>query len=80
MDVIPFVNTWPYERLFDDIYIQNCPFCHTDNVLTNMKKSEFKRAQEGIKTVLILPCCNGKLTILEVDQDYFWTDKQLRRG
>ncbi|WP_332695740.1 hypothetical protein [Halalkalibacter lacteus] len=79
MDVIPFVNTWPYERLFGDIYLQNCPFCHSDNVLTNMKKSEFKRAQEGIKTVLILPCCNEKMTILEVDQDYFWTDKQLRR-
>jgi hypothetical protein len=44
-----------------------------------MKKSDFKRAEQGIKTILILPCCNGKLTILEADQDYFWTDKQLRR-
>lgn len=79
MDVIPFVNTWPYERQFDDIYLQSCPCCGTENVLTNMKKSDFKRAQEGIKTILILPCCHGKLTILEADQDYFWTNKPLRK-
>ncbi|MBP3949894.1 hypothetical protein [Bacillus suaedae] len=78
--MIPFINTWPYERLFDDIYIQTCPFCGADNVLTNMKKSEFKRAQESIKTILIMPCCNARMTILEADQDYFWTDKPLRKG
>ncbi|GAE27918.1 hypothetical protein JCM9140_4085 [Halalkalibacter wakoensis JCM 9140] len=80
MDVIPFVNSWPYERLYDDIYLQTCPFCGSENVLTNMKNKDFKRAEEGIKTILILPCCNGKLTILEADEDYFWTDKQLRKG
>ncbi|TWI60112.1 hypothetical protein [Halalkalibacter nanhaiisediminis] len=79
MDVIPFINTWPYERQFDDIYLQSCPFCHAENVLTNMKKSEFKRAQEGIKTTLILPCCHEKMIILEADQDYFWTNKALRK-
>lgn len=79
VDVIPFVNTWPYERLFNDIYVQTCPFCGEENVLTNMKKLDFKRAQEGIKTHLIMPCCNGKMIILEADEDYFWTDRKLRK-
>ncbi|ARK31915.1 hypothetical protein [Halalkalibacter krulwichiae] len=79
MNVIPFINTWPYEKLFNDIYFQNCPFCVEENVLTNIKKSEYERAREGIKTVVIMPCCRGKLTILEADDDYFWTDKRLRK-
>ncbi len=79
MDVIPFKNTWPYDRQFDDIYFQSCPFCHEENVLTNMKKSDYAQALDGIKTILILPCCYEKLTILEADEDYFWTDQPLRK-
>ncbi|MCM3714063.1 hypothetical protein [Halalkalibacter oceani] len=79
MDVIPFSHTWPYERQFDDIYFQSCPFCGQENVLLNMKKSELNQALEGIKTSVNLPCCRGRLTILEADQDYFWTNKPLRK-
>ncbi|NEU30068.1 hypothetical protein GN156_04650 [bacterium LRH843] len=80
MDVIPFINTWPYERQFNDIYLHACPFCQQENVLTDMKKSDFNKALEGIKVNLNLPCCHERLTIIEADQDYFWTDRPLRKG
>ncbi|GAE30312.1 hypothetical protein [Halalkalibacter hemicellulosilyticus] len=80
MEMIPFTHTWPYEMMMGDIYFQSCPFCHEEQVRTNMKKAEFQRAHEGIKTRLIMPCCHGVMTILEADDDYFWTDKPLRKG
>ncbi|WP_017726399.1 hypothetical protein [Halalkalibacterium ligniniphilum] len=79
MDVIPFENTWPYEKQFDDIYLHECPFCGEEQVLTHMKPEVLEQAKEGIKTSLILPCCHGKITILEADEDYFWADEQLRK-
>ncbi|WP_246589128.1 hypothetical protein [Desertibacillus haloalkaliphilus] len=77
--MIPFENAWPYERMYDDIYIQECPYCGSENVLTNMKQEMLERAKEGIKTLLIMPCCNGRMTILEADDDYFWTNESLRK-
>lgn len=77
--MIPFENTWPYERVINDIYIQQCPYCNEENVLTSLKNSNLERAKEGIKTILIMPCCNSKMTILEADDDYFWTNEKLRK-
>ncbi|RXJ01833.1 hypothetical protein DS745_10180 [Anaerobacillus alkaliphilus] len=77
--MIPFQNTWPYEISGKDIYIHNCPYCGKENVLTTMKKGDIERAREGIKTYLIMPCCLEKMTILEADEDYFWTDERLRK-
>ncbi|QOY38568.2 hypothetical protein AWH56_010995 [Anaerobacillus isosaccharinicus] len=77
--MIPFQNTWPYERSGKDIYIHECPYCHEENVLTNMKKYDLERAMEHIKTYLIMPCCLEKMTILEADEDYFWTNERLRK-
>ncbi len=70
MDVIPFVNTWPYEKIYNDIYFHSCPFCEEEQVLTHMKLRELQKAREGVKTILIMPCCHGKMTILEADDDY----------
>ncbi|WP_088103967.1 hypothetical protein, partial [Halalkalibacter urbisdiaboli] len=59
MSVVPFQNTWPYEKQYNDIYLHQCPYCGSDQVLTHMKPRDLNRAKEGIKTILILPCCNS---------------------
>ncbi|WP_100405304.1 hypothetical protein [Bacillus solitudinis] len=79
MGIIPFENTWPYERQYNDIYFHSCPYCESDYVLTHMKLRDLKRAKEGIKTLLIMPCCNSKMTIMEADDDYFWSTERLRK-
>ncbi|WP_373323195.1 hypothetical protein [Alkalihalobacterium chitinilyticum] len=79
LDVIPFENTWPYEKVMKDIYFSECPYCETESVLLHLKESDLKRAKEGIKTLVVMPCCRHKMTILEADDDYFWTDEKLRK-
>lgn len=79
MKLIPFENTWPYENVMNDIYMLECPYCHERNILTNMKKKDVERAKEGIKTIVIMPCCRSKMVVLEADEDYFWTDQKLRK-
>ncbi|WLD92683.1 hypothetical protein [Alkalihalobacillus sp. AL-G] len=73
-----FRTTWPYEKMMKDIYIQQCPYCKTENILTSLKEEDLDQAKEGIKTHLIMPCCHSKMTILRADEDYFWTTEQLR--
>lgn len=75
---LTFEYTWPYERMMNDIYISECPFCKTDNVLTSFKEEQLELAKEGVKQRLIMPCCHGKITILNADDDYFFTDEKLR--
>ncbi|WP_170885656.1 hypothetical protein [Bacillus alkalicellulosilyticus] len=79
MKIIPFENTWPYEKVMGDIYIHTCPYCGSDNVLTSMKKRDLENALDGVKTLLIMPCCKGRMTIIEADEDYFWTNQALRK-
>ncbi|WP_078429995.1 hypothetical protein [Alkalihalobacterium alkalinitrilicum] len=79
MDVIPFENTWPYEKIMNDIYLSECPYCEAENVLIHLKARDLQRAKESIKTIVVMPCCNHKMTILEADDDYFWTDEKLRK-
>ncbi|MBB6450195.1 hypothetical protein HNR44_002178 [Geomicrobium halophilum] len=79
MELIPFENTWPYERVQDDIYFDECPNCKAENVLTYMKEEQLDNAFNGVKTNLIMPCCNYNLTILDADDDYFWTTERLRK-
>ncbi|MBM0066250.1 hypothetical protein [Alkalicoccobacillus gibsonii] len=78
MPVIPFSHSWPYEKQYQDIYLHECPFCGEDQVLTHMKMKELEEAKEGIKKQLNLPCCHGRLVILEADEDYLWTNQVLR--
>lgn len=77
--MIPFENTWPYEWSGKDIYIDKCPYCSSEHVLTNYKNTDLDRAKEAIKTYLIMPCCLEKMTIVEADDDYFWTTEKLRK-
>lgn len=79
MDIISFNYTWPYERQYDDFYFLACPFCEKENILLNLKVADFNLALEGIKTNIVLPCCHERLTIIEADQDYFWTNRCLRK-
>ncbi|WP_018921840.1 hypothetical protein [Salsuginibacillus kocurii] len=79
MDLIPFENAWPYERMIEDIYLSECPKCGSEQVLTHMRPEELQHALEGIKTKLILPCCHNHLIIAQADEDYFWTTESLRK-
>ncbi|MFC4737098.1 hypothetical protein ACFO4L_10915 [Bacillus daqingensis] len=80
MKVIPFDHTWPYEIQMGDVYVDECPYCGASSVLTHMKQSTLKRAREGVKTRLNLPCCRSTMVILEADDDYFWADEPLRKA
>ncbi|MDR7072887.1 hypothetical protein [Fictibacillus barbaricus] len=75
---LTFEYTWPYERMMNDLYVSECPFCKASNVLTSFKEEQLALAKEGVKQRLIMPCCHGKMTILNADDDYFYTDEKLR--
>ncbi|MGY4689081.1 hypothetical protein [Salibacterium sp. K-3] len=79
MKPIPFDHSWPYEKMGEDIYIEECPYCHSSNVLTYMKEKHLQQAKESVKTRLVMPCCHGRMMIVEADDDYFWTTEKLRR-
>lgn len=76
--MIPFSNTWPYDIISGDMYVQNCPFCGSDNVLLPMKPRELISVREGKKKLLIFPCCHNKVTVIDSDIDYILTDQKLR--
>ncbi|WP_252315296.1 hypothetical protein [Sinobaca sp. H24] len=78
MVFLTFENTWPYEKMGDDIYVQECPYCGQENVLTHLTKGNLQRALEEIKTPLIMPCCSTRMVIIQADEDYFWTEDKLR--
>ncbi|MCM3129769.1 MULTISPECIES: hypothetical protein [unclassified Paenibacillus] len=77
--MIPFENTWPYDIVMGDIYVQYCPFCDQENVLLPLKPKELIRIREGKKRLLVFPCCNNRVTLLDNDQDYFLADQRLRK-
>lgn len=76
--MIPFSNTLPYELIMGDVYVDECPFCQAEHVLLPLKPNEFKLIQDGKKKLLIFPCCNNKVTVLDVDMDYLLCDQRLR--
>ncbi|MBB5173552.1 hypothetical protein [Texcoconibacillus texcoconensis] len=78
MELIPFSHTWPYEKMGEDIYIALCPYCKSENVLTSLTSRQLQEAMEQIKTRVNMPCCLKTMVVLEADEDYFWTDEQLR--
>lgn len=77
--MIPFEQTWPYEVVMNDIYVEECPFCKQQNVLIPLKKKELKEIREGKKKLLVFPCCYNKVTVFDTDRDYLLTDQPLRR-
>ncbi|MDQ0257646.1 hypothetical protein J2S74_005108 [Evansella vedderi] len=78
MKPIPFDHTWPYEKQMGEIYIAECPYCKSRNVLTHMKEELLEKAKDKVKQRLNMPCCLRTMTILEADEDYFWTNEKLR--
>ncbi|MGJ9384111.1 hypothetical protein CR203_20495 [Salipaludibacillus neizhouensis] len=78
MKPIPFDHTWPYEKQMGDIYLASCPYCSTDNVLTNLSSAALGRAKEQVKVRVNMPCCHKTMIVLEADEDYFWTTEKLR--
>lgn len=76
--MLTFHNSWPYERVMNDIYFEECPFCHESPVLIPMKKEAVKGAFEGIKTEIVMPCCHGKIIVESMDADYIWSAERLR--
>ncbi|MEK3733585.1 MULTISPECIES: hypothetical protein [Paenibacillus] len=76
--MIPFSNTWPYDIVQNDVYVQDCPFCGSRNVLLPMKPKELVSVREGKKKLLVFPCCHNRVTVLDSDPDYILTDQKLR--
>lgn len=77
--MLPFENAWPYELIMGDIYVASCPFCNAENVLLNLKPSELPDIHDGKKRLLVFPCCHGRVTVIDADQDYLLTDGPLAK-
>ncbi|NHW37403.1 hypothetical protein [Paenibacillus aceris] len=76
--MFPFANTWPYDIVMKDVYVAECPFCHSPNVLLPIKVHELKSIHEGKKKLLVFPCCHNKLTLVDTDRDYLLADTAIR--
>ncbi|MBD2867784.1 hypothetical protein [Paenibacillus arenilitoris] len=78
--MIPFEKAWPYDVVMGDLYVPACPFCGADNVLLPVRPDELPDIRDGMKRLLVFPCCRNKVTIVDADRDYLLTDRVLRRG
>ena len=76
--MIPFAHTCPYEIIRNDMYVAECPFCKSANVLLPLKPRDLPAIREGTKRLLVFPCCHNKFTVLDADQDYLLADRPLR--
>ncbi|MDO7907094.1 hypothetical protein Q5741_11765 [Paenibacillus sp. JX-17] len=76
--MIPFENTWPYDVIMGDVYVQECPFCRKEQVLLPMKPRELVEIREGKKKLLVFPCCHHRVTLVDTDDDYLLADSPLR--
>ena len=75
-----FSHAWPYDRVMNDHYFNECPFCGSPNILLPLKREALNGAREGVKTHVVLPCCHEKFVIVQMDDDYFWSDQPLRKS
>ncbi|MGO4532011.1 hypothetical protein AB4Z30_23270 [Paenibacillus sp. 2TAF8] len=76
--MIPFENSWPYDVIMGDIYVQQCPYCSANNVLLPLKPKELIRIREGKKKLLVFPCCNSSMTVIDTDNDYLLSSRPVR--
>lgn len=76
--MIPFEKTLPYDIIMKDVYILECPFCGTNNVLLPLKPRDIIQVHDGKKKLLVFPCCGNKVMLLDSDNDYLLTDTVLR--
>lgn len=52
-----------------DLYVSECPFCKAENVLLLLRPKELSHIRDGKKRLLVMPCCHGRMTIIDADQD-----------
>ncbi|WNQ12586.1 hypothetical protein MJA45_06030 [Paenibacillus aurantius] len=76
--MIPFDRTWPYETVQKDVYVRECPFCGSENVLLPLRTKDLQPIREGAKKLLVFPCCYSRVTIVDNDPDYLLADQPLR--
>lgn len=76
--MIPFEQTWPYDKVGNDYFVHECPFCHAGHVLLNLKHSDVKAIQTGTKKLLVFPCCFEKIKVIDMDDDYLLAQEKLR--
>ncbi|MBD2844337.1 hypothetical protein IDH44_03975 [Paenibacillus sp. IB182496] len=76
--MIPLENCLPYDKLMNDIYVNECPFCGADNVLLPLLPQELALIRDGKKKLLVFPCCHSRVTIVDTDSDYLLTTQQVR--
>ncbi|MCQ4088535.1 hypothetical protein [Saccharibacillus sp. JS10] len=72
--MIPFEKALPYDQVMGDLTVPKCPFCGAENVLLPIRPAEIKDIQTGKKRLTVFPCCHGRLTVLDCDDDYLMTD------
>lgn len=77
--MIPFENTWPYERMKDDLFFSECPSCKADNVLLPLKRSGLASIQSGARKLLVMPCCHASYKLIDADGDYVMADQPMRK-
>ncbi|WP_028594021.1 hypothetical protein [Paenibacillus assamensis] len=77
--MIPFENTLPYDEQMGDLYAQQCPYCHQKHVLLPIRPEELPDIHDGKKRLLVFPCCNSSVTIVDADSDYLLANKKLPR-
>jgi len=77
--MIPFRNSWPYDKIGNDVYVQECPFCRSNNVLLPIKAGDVASLYGGArKLTLVFPCCYNKLRLVDADGDYLLANRPLR--
>lgn len=76
--MIPLENTIPYDEMMGDLFVDCCPFCQKNHVLISIKPKEIQLIQDGMKRLLVFPCCYHKVTIVDADQDYLLADRAVR--
>lgn len=77
--MIPFENTWPYETAKEDVYFRECPSCGAENVLLPLKKHHLQSIREGVRKLLVMPCCHASYKLVDADRDYVLADRRMRK-
>jgi hypothetical protein len=77
--VIPIRNSLPYDIVQGEVYVQECPFCHSSNILLPLKPEDVTHMYNGgRKITLIFPCCYGSVRLIDADSDYLLANRPIR--
>jgi hypothetical protein len=77
--LIPLRNSWPYDIIMNDVFVQECPFCRSPHVLLPIKPDDIKSMYGGARKItLVFPCCHGTLKLIDADQDYLLANRPIR--